>query len=210
MNANSTRKWLLLTAATLLSPVAVAWAQGGATTAPPDKIATISIRNAITETAEGKEASAELQSRFAPQQSKMQDTQKQIEDIQTRLNSGQRTLSEDEQNRLQRQGELLSHQLQRQQDELNEDLQAAQSDILDSIGRKMLDVIDRYARENGFAVVLDTSSQNSVVVYGANQVDITTQIVQLYDQAYPVRPPASATPPHQTPPAQAPPKPSGQ
>jgi hypothetical protein len=71
----------------------------------------------------------------------------------------------------------------------------------------MLDVVDRYARENGFAVVLDTS-QSSLVVYNANQVDITNQIVQLYDQAYPVRPPASAPPPRPAP--QTPPKNPGQ
>ena len=57
--------------------------------------------------------------------------------------------------RLQRQGDLLSHEFQRKQDDLNEEVQAAQGDIVDTIGRKMLDVLDRYARENGLALVLD-------------------------------------------------------
>jgi outer membrane protein len=206
MNANFMRKCLLATAATLFVPAAIAWAQGGAATAAPTKIATINIRNAIIGTAEGKEASAELQSQFAPKQTEMQAMQKQYEDIQNRLSTGDRTLSDEEKARLQRQADLLTHKLQRSQDDLNEELQAAQGDILDRIGRKMLDVVDRYARENGFAVVLDTS-QSSLVVYGANQVDITTQIVQLYDQAYPVRPPATSTP---RPAPQTPPKNPGQ
>ena len=207
MNANSMRKCLLAAVAVLLVP-AMAWAQGGgAAAAAPTKIATINVRNAIVGTAEGKEASAELQSQFAPKQTEMQNLQKQYDEIQTRLATGDRTLSDEEKARLQRQAELLTHKLQRSQDDLQEELQAAQGDVLDRIGRKLLDVVDRYARENGFALVLDTS-QSNVVIYGANQVDITNQIVQLYDQAYPVKPPASATP---RPAPQTPPKnPPGQ
>jgi outer membrane protein len=208
MNANFTRKCLLAAMVALFVPTAMLWAQGSTpAAAAPTKIATISVRNAIIGTAEGKEASAELQSQFAPKQTEMQNMQKQIEDIQTRLSTGDRTLSDEEKGRLQRQGDLLGRELQRRQDDLNEELQAAQGDILDRIGRKMLDVVDRYARENGFAVVLDTS-QSSLVVYGANQVDITNQIVQLYDQAYPVRPASSTPTPHPAP--QAPPKNPGQ
>jgi len=201
------RKCLLTAAATLLVPTAMMWAQSSSPAAAPTKIATINIRNAIVGTAEGKEASAELQSQFAPKQTEMQNMQKQIEDIQNRLNNGARTLSDEEKARLQRQGDLLGRELQRRQDDINEELQAAQGDILDRIGRKMLDVVDRYARENGFAVVLDTS-QSSLVVYGADQVDITNQIVQLYDQAYPVKPPSTSTPPRPAP--QTPPKNPGQ
>jgi outer membrane protein len=210
MNANSIRKCLLAAVAALLVPTAMAWAQGNTPpAAAPSKIATMNIRNAIAGTAEGKEASAELQSQFAPKQTEMQSMQKQIEDIQTRLSTGDRTLSDEEKARLQRQGDLLGRELQRRQDDLQEELQAAEGDIFDRLGRKMLDVVDRYARENGYAVVLDTS-QGSLVVYGANQVDITAQIVQLYDQAYPVKPPATSTPPHPAPAPQTPPRNPGQ
>jgi outer membrane protein len=209
MNANFTRKCLLAAVVALFVPTGMVWAQGSSpAAAAPTKIATMNIRNAIAGTAEGKEASAELQSQFAPKQTEMQNMQKQIEDIQTRLSAGERTLSDEEKARLQRQGDLLGRELQRRQDDLNEELQAAEGDILDRLGRKMLDVVDRYARENGYAIVLDTS-QSSLVVYGANQVDITTQIVTLYDQAYPVKPPASSTPtPHPAP--QTPPRNPGQ
>jgi hypothetical protein len=55
--------------------------------------------------------------------------------------------------------------------------------------------VDRYARENGIAVVLDSSAQGGTILYRADQVDITPDIVRLYDAAYPVKPAASATPP---------------
>jgi len=178
-------------AAFLLLPGAAAWAQGGA--APAGKIAVINVKQAIVTTAEGKQASAQLQSQFAPKQGALDTLQKQINDLQNRLNTGARTLSQDEIARLQRQGDLLSHQFQRNQDDLQEAVTAAQSDIVDSIGRKMIDVLDKYAKENGYSAVLDSSAQGSPVVYASNEVDITDTIVRLYDQANPVKEGAGAT-----------------
>jgi hypothetical protein len=86
---------------------------------------------------------------------------------------------------LQRQGELLTRQLQRKQDEYQEDVNAAQAEVVDRIGRKMIDVLDRYSRENGFVIVFDSSAQNSPVLYKSTQIDVTQDIVRLYDQAYP-------------------------
>ena len=143
-------------------------------------------------------------------QNDLQNIQKQMDDIQRKLSEGARTLSQDEQAKLQRDGELLSHKLQRGTDDLNEELQAAQGEIVDTIGRKMLEVLDRYSRENGYTVVLDTSAQGSPVVYGSSQSDITQEIVKLYDQAYPAKAgaPAAAAPstPKPSSPAPAPAK----
>jgi outer membrane protein len=177
--------------------VAGAWAQGGAAPAAgaPVKIAALDVRGAIVSTAEGKEAAIELQSKFAPRQTDLQNMQKQIEDIQSRLQNGAATLSDEEKASLQRQADLSGHELQRGQDDLQEQVNAAQQDIVDRIGRKMLDVVDRYARENGIAVVLDSSTQGGAILYRAEQVDITADIVRLYDAAYPLKPAASTTPP---------------
>jgi len=195
-----------------LAPLAGVRAQstGGAAASAPSKIAVLNVRNAIVATAEGKQAQAQLQSQFAPKQNELQSTQKQIEDVQRRLSEGARTLSDDEKGKLQRQGELLTRRLQRDNDGLTEELNAAQGEIIDGIGRKMLDVLDRYARENGYVAVLDTSAQGSPVIYGSSQADITQDVVRLYDQAYPIKagtPAAAAAPaPKAATPAPAPAK----
>ena len=213
MNVNLRSKGTLAALAIIfLAPLAGVRAQstGGAAASAPTKIAVLNVRNAIVATAEGKQAQALLQSQFAPKQNELQATQKQIEDIQRRMSEGARTLSDDEKSKLQRQGELLSRRLQRDNDGLTEELNAAQGEIVDSIGRKMLDVLDRYARENGYVAVLDTSAQGSPVIYGSSQADITQDVVRLYDQAYPVKggaPAATAAPaPKPATPAPAPAK----
>ena len=185
---------VIVLAALLLSFAAGAWAQGGGNSpaAAAGKVGVLNVRNAIVNTAEGKQASAELQSQFASRQNELENFRKQIEDLQNRLRSGERTLSDEEKGRLQRQGELLARQFQRKQDELQEDMNGAQNDVVDRIGRKMLDVLDRYARENGYTAVFDNSGQNSPVIYASSQIDVTQDIIRLYDQAYPVKGGAAA------------------
>ncbi len=209
------RPLLTLTALAMLLVALVVGvrAQGGGSAPAPvaGKTGVLNVRQAIITTAEGKQASADLQSQFSSRQNELENLRKQIEDLQKRLSAIGNTGSEDEKARLQRQGESLSRQFQRKQDELTEDLNNAQGEVIDRIGRKMIDVLDRYSRENGYTVVFDTSAQNSPVLYASSQIDVTQDIIRLYDQAYPVKGGApTAAPPRQQPPATGPrPQPPG-
>jgi outer membrane protein len=186
----------LLAGAALFATVgAHAQATPAAGSATTGKTGVINIRQAIAQTAEGKQASAELQSQFAARQSELENMNKQINDIRQRLETSTGKLSADEQVRLQRQGESMARQLQRKQDEYQEDVQGAQADVFDRIGRKMVDVLDRYARENGIVVVLDSSAQNTPVLFVSPNIDITQEIVKLFDAAYPSKGGAAATTP---------------
>jgi len=176
-----------LAAAALIGSVAAHAQAAPATAAATEKVGVLSIRQAIASTAEGKQASAELQSQFAARQTELDGLNKQINDLRQRLQNGQNTLSQEEQGRLTRQGEALAKQLQRKQEDFQEDVNSAQQDVIDKIGRKMMDVLDRYARENGYSAVFDTSAQTSPILYASNKVDLTQEIIKLYDQAYPVK-----------------------
>ena len=200
-------------AATCLLGTGTARAQAPAAagSAATGKVGVISIRQAIIGTAEGKLASAELQSQFAPRQNEMEGLNKQIADLQQRLQASAGKLSPDEEARLRQQGQRMAQQFERKQTEYQEDLNAAQGDIIDKIGRKMVDVLDRYSRENGFVMVLDSSAQNTPILFASTQIDVTQDIVRLYDQAYPVKAgvatpakPAAAKPATSQPPAAKP------
>ena len=193
MNRRFAFRSAALLASALLGSVAI-HAQSAPGAAASGKVGVVDVRQAIVATSEGKQASAELQSQFAPRQSELEGLNKQIADIRQRLSVGAEKLSADEGARLQRQGEVLSRQLQRKQDEYQEDVNAAQADVVDRIGRKLVDVLDRYSRENGFVIVFDSSAQNSPVLYKSTQIDVTQDIVRLYDQAYPVKGGTTTTP----------------
>lgn len=155
------------------------------------KVGVLNVRQAIVTTAEGKQASTELAGQFAPRQTELQNLNKQIEDIRQRLQANEGKLSPEETARLQRQGESLTKQLQRKQEDYQEDVNAAQQEVIDRIGRKMMDVLDRYARENAYTAIFDSSAQGAPI-YVSNGVDLTADIVKLYDQAYPAK--AAAAP----------------
>jgi outer membrane protein len=177
-------------AALLLVPGVYAQSSGAA--AP--KVGVISVQVAIQSTAEGKQAANELQSKFAPRQTELDNLRKQIEDLQTRLRTTSNTLSDEEKARLAREGDQLTRTYQRKQQDSQDDFNEAEREIVDTIGRKMIDILDKYSKENGYSVVLDTSAQNTPVIYAANTVDVTQDIIKLYDQSYPVKNASAARP----------------
>jgi len=183
-------------AACLMVPAV--WAQvsgaGAAAAMPQLKLAVINVQVAITSTAEGKQAAAELQSQFAPRQTELDNMRKQIEDLQTRLRTGSTTLSDDEKARLAREGDQMTRGYQRKQQESQDDFNDAQQEVVNRIGRKMMEVLDKYSKENGYVIVFDTSSQQTPVIYAANQIDMTQEIIRLYDQNYPVKQGSATTP----------------
>jgi outer membrane protein len=153
--------------------------------APAGKIAAINMRAAIANTAEGKQAAAQLQAQFAGRQKELEDLNKQINDIQQRLNASADVMSDDEKEKLTTQGQQLSRQLQRKQTDYQEDLNEAQNEAVQQISERMMDLLAKYAPNNGYQAVLDDSSQATPVMYAST--DITQQIVKLYDQTYPVK-----------------------
>ena len=177
-------------AALLMTPAV--WAQAAAPAA--GKVGVINIQAAIASTAEGKQAAAELQSQFTPRMNELQNLQKQIEDVRNRLQAGQSTLSDEEKARLQREGDTLTRTYQRKQQELQDDTNDAQQEVVNRIGRKLVDILNKYSKDNAYAIVLDDSSQQTPVIYAANQIDVTQDIIRLYDQSYPVKNAGATTP----------------
>jgi outer membrane protein len=178
-------------AALLMTPAV--WAQAVAP-AGAGKVGVINIQAAIASTAEGKQAAAELQSQFTPRMNELQNLQKQIEDVRNRLQAGQSTLSDEEKARLQREGDTLTRTYQRKQQELQDDTNDAQQEVVNRIGRKLVDILNKYSKDNAYAIVLDDSSQQTPVIYAANQIDVTQDIIRLYDQSYPVKNASATTP----------------
>jgi outer membrane protein len=189
----------------------------GAAAAPASvttKVGVINIQAAITGTGEGRQAAQELQSQFAPRQSELDNLRKQGEDLQVRMRTTSNTLSDEEKARLAREAEQLQRTYQRKTQDTQDDFNEAQQEVINRIGRRMMDILDKYARDNGYSLILDTSSQQTPVIFAAPATDVTQDIIRLYDQAHPVKnAPAkssSAPAPKPAPAAPRPSTPSGQ
>jgi outer membrane protein len=167
-------------------------AQNAATTSVGPRVGVINMLQAISSTTEGKQASNQLQAQFAPRQQELESLTKQINDLQQRL-SGGASLSDDERARLTAQGGRLEREFERKKNAYQEDLNSAQGEAVNGIGAKMMEIVNRYALEQNYTEILDSSAQTSQLLYVAKDIDITQDIIRLYDQAHPMKS-ASAAP----------------
>lgn len=169
------------------------------------KVAVINIQGAIISTKDGQKAAAELNAQTAPKKRELEQKQNDINTLQDQLNKGSNTLSDARKNDLYKTIEDKKKNLQRDVEDAQSDLEAAQNKILQQLGQKIMVVIEKYARDNGITMVVDVSNQQSPVLYASPSIDITKEIIELYDKNT-----ASASAPVPVPATKAPaPKPAG-
>jgi outer membrane protein len=194
-------------------------AQGQTKTAVPNKVGIIHIQNAIIGTKDGQKAASELQSKFAPKKAEIDKKQQEIEQLRDQLRKGSNTMSEEAKQKLMRDIDQNTKSLNRETEDAQAELDQAQGKIMQELGGRLMAVLTRYAKDNGYSLIIDVSSQQTPVLYAATEIDITKDIVELYDKNAPsattsapaARPPATpATPasrPATTPPLAPAPKP---
>ena len=172
--------------------------------APPAKIAIIHLQNAIIGTKDGQKAAKELETRFMPKRKEIEGRQGAIQALQAQLRASSNTANEEQKNKLMRDIDVKQKALQRDGEDASAELDQEQQKLFQDIGGKVMAVIDKFASDNGFAVVIDVSAQSSPILYASTSIDITRQIVELFDK----NSPAAAAAPAPVAPPPAKPKPA--
>jgi len=174
---------------------------------PPTKVGIINAAGALATSKEGQKALDDLQKNvYQPKKDALDKLQATIQSNTTKLHNGSATMSPEAQRNLQAQIDADTKTLNRTQEDAEAEINEEQGKIMQELGTKMMTVLSKYATEGGFAVVLDVSNQQTPVLWAAAGVDITNDIIKLYDEKYPVTggPAPSAAKPPATAPAQAP------
>jgi outer membrane protein len=146
------------------------------------KFAVINIQGAIISTKDGQKAAAELNAKTAPKKKELEQKQNEINALQDQLNKGSNTLSDTAKNDLYKNIEAKKKNLQREVEDAQADLEADQNKLLQQLGQKILAVIEKYSRDNGYTMVVDVSSPQTPVLYASPSIDITKEIIELYDK----------------------------
>jgi len=188
------------------------------------KVAVINIQGAIVSTKDGQKAASELNAKTEPKKKELEQKQNEINGLQDQFNKGQNTLSEATKNDLYKNIEAKKKNLQRDVEDAQAELEQDQQKILQQLGQKMMAVIERYARDNAYTLVVDVSNPQTPVLYASPSIDITKEIVELYDKSAatmtapprapsatgsPVAPAAAPRPPAAAAPPAAPKPPAG-
>lgn len=160
----------------------------------PTKIAIINVQQAIMSTGDGRKAATEMQTKFNPRQEQLKKMQADIQAMQDQMKKGSATMSDDAKSKLNRDIEGKTKTFQRDADELNADIEQENGRLMQDLGGKMEAVWQQYLTQNGFAILIDVGSQQTPVLWAAAAIDITPEIVKLYDQAHPVSAAAAPAP----------------
>ena len=145
------------------------------------KVGIVNIQAAIVGSNEGQRDFEELQKKFDPKRQELEGMNKEVEELQKKFNAQGDKLNDEARAELLKEIDSKKKQLQRNYEDANTDIQAQQNDIANRIGQKLVSVLDKYAKDNGFTVVLDVSGQQSPVLWAASSVDITQPVVEAYN-----------------------------
>ena len=161
----------------------------------PDKVATIAIQNAIFSTKEGRQAAVEIQTKFGAKKAALEQKRQEVAQLSDRLRQGENAMSEEARESLARSIDQKSKIANREADDDQSEYDDALRGAMQQIGTRLMPVLTKFAKDNGYAMVIDVGSQQAPVVYAAEGVDITGEVVALYDKGAPATPSASAIPP---------------
>lgn len=162
-------------------PVAVALS-AMAVFAQGTKVGVVNIQAALVATKDGQKAASELEGRRAPKQKDLERKQAEIRSLQESLNRGGNAMSEQAKAELVRNIDVKTKSFNRELEDNQAEWDGEQQKVLQELGQKMMAVIDKYSKDNGYSVILDVSNPQTPVLYASSAIDITKDIVDLYDK----------------------------
>jgi outer membrane protein len=205
-----------LAAAAVLFSAAMAQTSGGSSAALPAapssasdppavsgatgaKIGTINVEGAIFASNEGQRDFDILSKKLEPKQNELKAKNDEIDGLKKQLNTQGDKLNDDAKNSLTKQIETKQKALERDAQDAQEDARNQENEIAQRILQKMAPMIVDYAKNNGFALIIDASTNNQwpngPVLWNSGTLDITKQVVDAYNAksgiAAPVRPAGS-------------------
>lgn len=184
---------ILLTTAFSLSLLAVAQTKPAAaagadptpavTNATGTKIGTINIEQAIFATNEGQRDFEALRKKLEPKDNELKGMNDEVDSLKKQLSTQGDKLNDDARATLVKQVEQKQKSLERAVQDARDDAQNQQNEIAQRILQKMAPMLVKYAGENGFGVIMDTSNPwpNGPVLWAGPSVDITKAVVDAYN-----------------------------
>lgn len=179
------------------------------TNATGTKVGTINVEQAIFATNEGQRDFEALSKKLEPKQTELKGQNDEVEALKKQLNTQSDKLNDDSRATLVKQIEQKQKSLERQVQDARDDAQSQQNEIAQRILQKMGPMLVKYAADNGYGVLIDTSNPwpNGPVMWSGPAVDITRPVVELYNAQSGVAAPAKPAAPRPTTPSATKPAP---
>jgi len=147
------------------------------------KLGTVNVEQAIFATNEGQRDFETLSKKLEPKQTELKGQNDEVESLKKQLNTQSDKLNDESRATLVKQIEQKQKSLERSVQDARDDAQNQQNEIAQRILQKMGPMLVKYAADNGFGVIIDTSNPwpNGPVLWNGPAVDITKPVVDLYN-----------------------------
>ena len=129
-----------------------------ATNATGTRMGTINVEQAIFATNEGQRDFEALSKKLEPKQTELKGMNDEVESLKKQLNTQGEKLNDDSRGTLVKQIEQKQKSLERQVQDARDDAQNQQNEIAQRILQKMGPMLVKYAADNGYGVIIDTSN----------------------------------------------------
>jgi outer membrane protein len=177
-------------------PSAPSAAGSPAAAATGTKIATINMEQAIYASNEGQRDLEALSKKLEPKEAELKTQNDEVESLKKQLDSQGTKLNDDARGTLVKQIEEKQKRLERSVQDAREDAESQRNEVAKKILQKMGPILLKYAAENGFGLLLDTSSPwpNGPVIWNGPSMDITPAVIGVYNTQSGVAAPVRTTP----------------
>jgi len=187
-------------AATPSSPLPSAPGSSTSATTPvatgPGRVGTINIQQAIVDCNEGQRDMDALQKKYEPKQTELKGQNDELEALKKQLDTQGPKLNEDAAANLKKQIESRQKVFDRNVQDAQEEVGNQQQEIAGRILNKMAPLIMKYAQDNGYTMIIDTSKpwpQSPVLWWNVASIDITKNVIDAYNVQSGVPAPTSTT-----------------
>lgn len=141
------------------------------------RIAVVDVQTAVMQTEDGIRAQATLKKLFDKSQRDLDAKQEELQRARDDIERQARVLSREALARRTEDWQRRMVELQTLFVDYNKQLQKKQGELTGPILKKMLGIINRLAKKNGYDVIIDRSA----TPYARQDLDLTEQVVQMYN-----------------------------
>ncbi|HEX4427195.1 MAG TPA: OmpH family outer membrane protein [Terriglobales bacterium] len=177
-------------------PSAPSAANSAAPVATGTRVATINMEQAIYASNEGQRDLEALSKKLEPKEAELKTANDEVESLKKQLDTQGTKLNDDARGTLVKQIEEKQKRLERSVQEAREDAESQRNEVAKKILQKMGPILLKYAAENGYGLLLDTSSPwpNGPVIWNGPSMDITPAVIGVYNTQSGVAAPVRTTP----------------
>lgn len=143
------------------------------------KIGFVNAGRVTSEAPQAEAARASLEEEFGPRDRAISEEREALRELETQLNRDGAVMSEEEQQRLQRDLVARQRELRRAEEEFREDFNMRRNEELGRLQRRIVDTINDLAESEGFDLIVSEG-----VIYASDRVDVTDRVLERLQRDY--------------------------